>query len=447
MYQQQWHLKLIGMEEAWTVTKGKGAVVAVIDTGVGLPDKSQYRKPSDFADTNFTDGYDFIEKDKEPEDEQGHGTHVAATIAESTNNGLMGAGVAPEATIMPVRVLNAQGRGKGSDIDDGIYFAADHGANVINMSLGGGPYNDVEAKAMDYAYKKGVVIVCAAGNDGKGEVSYPAKYKEAIAVSAVGKDRELAYYSNYGDEIDIAGPGGDQKRDGALGGIWQNTFEEKPGGFFSGPTAQEGFFSLQGTSMASPHVAGVAALIVSLGIKNPDEVRSVLRKSAVNLGSPQMFGAGLLNAADAVKTTGAKPEQKWLTWGALAAGALIVYIMVPAGTAFSSLLTLAVGFFFPLVVEKIVGFGSIWNLAGHSVLVPLIWLLTPNLNEDASRSAAVLTFGLAIHFGLDIYSGASPFQVQPQRRVVLWFVLNLMLAVYLATFAMLSRPSHKRVAV
>jgi serine protease len=436
LYAKQWHLKMIGMEQAWTVTKGKGAVVAVVDSGVGLPDPRQYRKPADFQQTDFAQGHDFVDKDDQPEDENHHGTHVAGTIAESTDNGLMGAGIAPEATVLPVRVMNRDGGGSSANITDGIQWAADHGANVINLSIGGPDEDDVIANAVKYAHDKGVFLACAAGNDDHKPVSYPGADPGCMAVSAVGPTKELAGYSNIGDQIDIAGPGGDKDRFGADGGIWQNTFERvrEPNG--KGHPGPEGFIALEGTSMATPHVAGVATLLVSLGKKDPEEIRSILRKSATPLGSPKEYGAGLLNAEEAVKMTGQKPVEKWVQWTALALGVLVVYILAQPGTTLSAVIAMAAGFFFPIFMEKIVGFGSIWNLLGHSVIVPVIWLLTPGMGRNALQNAAAFTFGLGLHFGVDIWTGASPFQIVPQRRIVLWFIVNLIIGAYLIVSAM-----------
>ncbi|HTX36041.1 MAG TPA: S8 family peptidase [Bryobacteraceae bacterium] len=440
-YPKQWHLKMIGMEQAWTVTKGKGATVAVIDSGVGLPDKTQYRLPEDFQQTSFAKGYDFVDHDDQPEDENHHGTHVAGTIAESTDNHILGAGVAPEATIMAVRVMGADGSGDTANIVDGIHFAADNGANVINLSLGGGRYNDVFEKAITYAHDKGVFLACAAGNDGHEPVSYPAAYQGCMAVSAVGPNKELADYSNFGDQIEIAGPGGDQDKGGADAGVWQNSFIRQNG------VVREGLLSLQGTSMATPHVAGVAALLVSMGKKDPDEIREILRKSATPLGPAKQFGAGLLNAEEALKMTGQKPVQKNVQWTVLAVGMLVVYLLAQRGTSLSAVISLAAGFFFPLALEKIVGFGSIWNLLGHSVIVPVIWLMSPNLAKTTVQNAAAFTFGLGLHFAVDIWTGASPFQIVPERRIVLWFIVNLIIGAYLIVSAMFQpQPAKSAVA-
>lgn len=292
MYKDQWNLKAIDVEKAWAKTKGKGITVAVIDTGVS--------KVDDLKSTNFVKGYDFVNDREDASDDNGHGTHVAGTIAQSTNNNFGVAGVAYEANIMPLKVLSASGGGTISDIAEAIIFAADNGANVINMSLGGGGESKLMQKAIDYAYKKGVTIVAAAGNSNRNAAFYPARYPKVIAVSATNSTGEKASYSNYGAGVDVAAPGGAIVRgkngeNGDLsGGILQNTIDPK--------TKESVFRSFQGTSMASPHVAGVVALIEASGVKDPEKVLQVLKQSSRKVADDTLnyYGAGHLNAAAAV---------------------------------------------------------------------------------------------------------------------------------------------------
>ncbi|MBD2185436.1 peptidase S8 [Planktothrix sp. FACHB-1355] len=281
-YSKQWNLRSINIESAWEETKGSGVTVAVIDTGVS-------RVP-DLQKTNFVKGYDFVNDKVEADDDNGHGTHVAGTIAQSTNNGYGVAGVAYEATIMPLKVLSAGGGGTVADISEAIKFAADNGAGVINMSLGGGGASELMQEAVDYAHSKGVVVVAAAGNESRDSSSYPARYPHVISVSALGPDGEKAPYSNFGAAVDIAAPGGSEN-----GKILQETIDYQ--------TGEPIFAGYQGTSMASPHVAGVAAMVKAMGIENPDEVEEVLKKSALAVKEDPLnhFGAGKLDAAAAVK--------------------------------------------------------------------------------------------------------------------------------------------------
>lgn len=281
-YSKQWNLHSIGMEAAWQEAKGKDVVVAVIDTGVTVV--------PDLQNTKFVPGYDFVNDKTEANDDVGHGTHVAGTIAQSTNNNYGVAGIAYEAKIMPIKVLGATGGGTVADIAEGIRFAADNGANIINLSLGGNAPSSVMEKAVNYAHDKGVVVVAAAGNSNENEASYPARYPKVISVAALDSAGVKAPYSNFGAGVDISAPGGSE-----TGTILQETIDPR-----NGNSIITGY---QGTSMAAPHVAGVAALIESAGIKEPDAVLGVLKQSARKVDKDPLnhFGAGKLNAEEAVK--------------------------------------------------------------------------------------------------------------------------------------------------
>jgi len=281
-YSKQWNLRSINVESAWDETKGSGVTVAIIDTGIS-------RVP-DLQKTKFVKGYDFVNDRVEAEDDSGHGTHVAGTVAQSTNNGYGVAGVAYEASLMPLKVLDGYGGGTVADIAEAIKFAADNGADVINMSLGGGGDSQLMHEAIKYAHHKGVAIVAAAGNANQNAAAYPARYPQVISVAALDASGEKAPYSNFGAGVDISAPGGSE-----AGKILQNTIDPE--------TGEAVFAGFQGTSMAAPHVAGVAALVKALGVQEPDQVFSVLQKSSrvIQDDALNYFGAGQLDAAGAVK--------------------------------------------------------------------------------------------------------------------------------------------------
>ncbi|XHU96723.1 MAG: peptidase S8 [cyanobacterium endosymbiont of Rhopalodia gibba] len=280
-YSKQWNLHSIHIEKAWENSKGEGITVAVIDTGVSrIPDLRQ---------TEFVEGYDFVNDHTDVSDDNGHGTHVAGIIAQSTNNKYGVAGIAYHAKIMPLKVLGGGGRGTVADIAEAIRFAADHNADVINLSLGGGGESQVMKDAINYAYSKSLVIIAAAGNSNQNAASYPARYPKVISVSALDAAGKKTTYSNYGAGIDISAPGGSE-----TGKIIQETINPQ--------TGKSIFVGFQGTSMSASHVAGVAALIKASGIKEPSEVLAILKRSSRNVPEDPFnhYGAGQLNAGKAV---------------------------------------------------------------------------------------------------------------------------------------------------
>ncbi|MGP4108764.1 S8 family peptidase [Virgibacillus sp. L01] len=258
-------------DNAWDVTRGNsGQEIAVLDTGV------DYRH-EDLNDKTIL-GYDFVQNDYKPMDRNGHGTHVAGTAAAETNNGIGIAGMAPNSSILAVRVLDARGSGSLADIADGIIYAADYGAEVINLSLGCDCDTQTLENAVNYAWNKGTVVVAASGNDGVSTTFEPASYENVIAVGAVDSNNQIASFSNYGEWVDVMAPGVD----------------------IASTYLRDGYVYMSGTSMASPHVAGLAALLAGQG-RNNAEIRAAIENTADDMnGSGYYFEDGLINSYDAV---------------------------------------------------------------------------------------------------------------------------------------------------
>jgi serine protease len=280
-YAKQWHLQRVGAEAAWEYSCGEGVTVAVVDTGVACFDKGPFSRGTDLSGTRCGGGYNFVNDSTEAYDDQGHGTHVAGTVAQTTNNGKGVAGLAYCARLMPIKVLNRYGWGTLGNVAEGIRYAADHGAQVINLSLGGSGKSRILEDAVDHALSKGVVVVAAAGNSGR-SVGYPAGYEGVIAVSATDSNDKIAWFSSRGPEIAIGAPGVN---------VTQQTICE------GGRNKCELFGSFNGTSMASPHVAGAAAMLVGLGVGGPDAVREALARGAVSKEEKELYGAGILSAS------------------------------------------------------------------------------------------------------------------------------------------------------
>jgi serine protease len=345
-YSFQWHLHNtnggLRAEGAWdgAPNRGAGVVVAVIDTGVAYEDFTGpgglgtqiFKRAPDLASTTFVAPWDFANNDSHANDDNGHGTHVAGTIAQNTDNGLGVAGVAGSATIMPVKVLTYDGSGQDADLIEAIYYAVDNGADVINMSLGftgtGGGANVCSEivglnASLDYAEAHGVAVVAAAGNDG-GIVTCPAAYPSVISVGATRFDGNVTAYSNRGATLDVTAPGGDttvdQNGDGWSDGVLQETYCDN---YFillligRYDTFCNVFY--QGTSMASPHVAGTVALLLGESpTAAPAELRSLLTTTARDRGAggyDSVYGWGAVDAEAAVAALGGLPTTPTQTPG------------------------------------------------------------------------------------------------------------------------------------
>jgi serine protease len=315
----------INMPEAWAraarrgAAGGRGTVVAVLDTGVAYRRLGKFRRAPDLGE--FVPGYDFVDEDRVPLDLNGHGTHVTGTIAESTNNRRAATGIAYAARIMPVRTLDMFGAGDAVTVSRGIRYAARHGADVINMSLEFPAFVNAAQipqviSAIRYAHRRGVFMTAVAGNEARAAVlPYPGRAHDVVAVAATTEHGCRAKYSNTGAEVDVSAPGGgrdsvaaddawdaahcDPSVDGAS--VYQQTFGTDLAHFALPP----GYY---GTSMATPHVAGLAALIIGsrrLGPNpSPDAVRQLIERTARDLGPPGFdtaYGYGLIDAAAALR--------------------------------------------------------------------------------------------------------------------------------------------------
>jgi serine protease len=348
LYERQWNLQAIGMEQAWDIQPGatSSVVVAVLDSGVAFqnaiyefngdpytnesgvsypalgPVTVPFAAAPELAGSNrFVSPRDFIWEDDSPVDMDGHGTHVAGTIGQLTNNNVGLAGMAFNVRLMPVKVI----AGEWDDIfgsprvgtDDvvarGIRYAADNGARVINMSIGrDGPPAPVIGDAMRYAVSRGVFIAVSAGNDYERGNPVEVIAKEAgtiqgaMVVAAVGQDLQRAYYSGVQDYVEIAAPGGNSRAGGSAGAVWQQTYDAAFTDLYTQPPSRYGaprfdafaYRSFQGTSMAAPHVAGLAALLYQQGITSPAAIETAITRFATDkgpAGRDSEYGYGLIN--------------------------------------------------------------------------------------------------------------------------------------------------------
>jgi serine protease len=357
LYPRQWNFPAIEMERAWDLNPGatSDVIVAVLDSGVAFrnvvlryqalpftteggiafPGLGTIDVPFSLApdlgpESRFVSPRDFIWDDALPVDLDGHGTHVAGTLGQSTNNGIGVAGIAFNVRIMPVKVIS----GEWDDIfnspfigtDDlvarGIRYAVDNGARILNLSIGrsGSPAPVVES-ALVYAVSRGAFVAVAGGNDFE-DGNPIERYAEAashvdgaISVAAVGPDRQRAFYSSTGSWVEIAAPGGSSRVGGAGGAVLQQTYDPDFVFTFDNGPARYGpprfdvfaYVPFQGTSMATPHVAGLAALLMQHGVTDPAAIEAALERFASDLGAPGRdinFGYGLINARTTLRGMG-----------------------------------------------------------------------------------------------------------------------------------------------
>jgi thermitase len=271
-YSQQYGFGRISAPTAWDTTTGSSSVViAVVDTGV------QRSHPD--LDAKIVAGYDYVSNDTAPDDGNGHGTHVAGTAAAETQNATGGAGTCWGCKVMPVRVLDNNGSGTLANVAKGITFAADNGAKVINLSLGGGGTSTLQ-QAVDYAWGKGSFLACAAGNSNTSSTSsaYPGAYANCFAVASTTSTDARSSFSNYGTWVEAAAPGS------SIYSTWINS----------------GYNTISGTSMATPHVAGLAGLLASQGLTATQIRDRICSTSDKISGTGSFWTCGRINAAAAV---------------------------------------------------------------------------------------------------------------------------------------------------
>lgn len=325
LYRFQWNFQRIDMERAWDINPGGATdiIVAVLDTGVAYLNGGEFAQAPDLRGTRFVPGYDFVWDDTDPVDLDGHGTHVSGTIAGTTNNGEGVAGIAFNVRLMPVKVLFGvwdDRRGAAypygeSTLARGIRFAVDNGARILSLSLAGVDPNTATEQALRDAVARGAFIAIAAGNwaidcdvcppgVGPNPVAYPAKYAEDIdgvmAVGALDYNLRRAFYSSFQSYVEIAAPGGDVlvdlNGDGVEDGVIQQTFP--PSLVEAGIFNQFSYEPFMGTSQATPHVAGFAALLMHQGVTSPAAIEAAIKRFAVDVepaGPDPFTGYGVLN--------------------------------------------------------------------------------------------------------------------------------------------------------
>ncbi len=276
LYSEQYAPQMVGCPEAWETTFGDSSItISVVDQGI------QYDHPN--LEAGYENGYDFVQNNDDPypvSQGENHGTHVGGIAAGGTDNTEGHAGIS-DCSMLSARALDDSGGGSLSDIADAITWSTDQGAEIINLSLGGGGFTQTLKNAVSYATSNGSLPIAAAGNDGQRSVSYPAAYEECLAVSALDPDGSLAWYSNFGPEIELTAPGSD-----VLSTVNWNDYDR-----------------FSGTSMAAPVVSGVGGLALSQWDLSASDLRLHLQTTAEDIGlSEGEQGSGRVDAAAAVNT-------------------------------------------------------------------------------------------------------------------------------------------------
>jgi serine protease len=309
-FPQQWNLQQVHSPRTWDIQRGDpSVVVAVIDTGVAFENFGPFGEAPDWPTNAFVTGFNVFTGDSHADDDNGHGTNVASIVAEAANNGIGYAGLAFSCSLMPVKVLMADGFGDVASIADAIDYVTNFSLNghnpvkVINLSLGGAGDDRTLDDSIDRAFAAGITVVAAAGNHvNPGDptaVSFPAAHPNVIAVGAVDVNKQIASYSNFGPEVSVVAPGGGCDFNDPTNGFvfTQNYIFDQQGNplAFNVFSYDEGFC---GTSQATPHVAAVAALLYQQGITDPAAIRAAIESTAEHLGASgarnDQYGHGLV---------------------------------------------------------------------------------------------------------------------------------------------------------
>lgn len=349
LFSEQWNLTALDMQRAWDINPGatRDIIVAVIDSGVAwrtqtityttVPVRMSNGQigqlqlsipfaaaPELFASDRFVAPRDFNWRDNNPSDLSGHGTHVSGTIGQLTNNGLGVAGMAFNVRIMPVKIIPSELESElfappvgatDATLAEALRYAADNGAKVINMSLGraGGPASPAVEAALRYAVDRGAFCAIAAGNEFEegNPISSPARHapdiEGVVAVAAVGRNLRRSYFSNTGTYVELTAPGGDMRSGGSAGGVLQQTYLPDAAEAFPPRFDLFVYRPLQGTSMATPHVSGFAALLMQQGITSPAAVEAAMKRFAQDLGTPgrdNEYGVGLIRPRETLRGLG-----------------------------------------------------------------------------------------------------------------------------------------------